>query len=124
MKDGSIRVHPKYGLNPTVLQCYVCGEDKGVALLGAAYKGEAPRTMCVDKEPCDKCKEYMKQGSILIEVRDGEKGEDPFRTGGFWVLKKEAAERLGITAPVAFIQQTIAWSIGLGGETDEGGKEE
>ncbi len=69
-------------------------------------------------EICDKCKGYMEQGIIVISVRDGEgdimKAEleaarsrhnrssddeffhldNPYRTGGWVVLKQEAIERM------------------------------
>jgi hypothetical protein len=47
----------EHGLNPTMPVCYWCGEETGeVALLGAAYKGEAPMHMVLNKEPCPACK--------------------------------------------------------------------
>jgi hypothetical protein len=89
--ENSIRLHKEFGVNPTILKCFLCGEDKNeIALLGASYKGQAPMHMCIDQTPCDKCKEYMKQGVILISVRDGESGSDPYRTGGWCVVKREA----------------------------------
>ena len=93
--DKGIRLHKKFGLNPTITRCFVCGEDKNeIALLGAAYEGEAPMHLCLDKEPCDKCKEHMKQGIILISVRDGESGDNPYRTGGWVVIKEEALKKV------------------------------
>ena len=91
MKKGEIRLHKEFGLNPTMPICFVCGEEKGeIALLGASYKENAPMHMLIDKEPCDKCKGHMKQGIILISVKDGSSGDNPYRTGGWCVVKKEA----------------------------------
>jgi hypothetical protein len=91
----SLRLHKKYGVNPTIPTCFLCGKDKNeIILLGAAYKEEAPMHMVFDKEPCDKCKEYMKQGIILISVRDGESGDNPYRTGGWVVVKEEALKKV------------------------------
>lgn len=43
---SSVRLHPKYGVNPTIPTCFWCGKDKNeIALLGAAYKEEAPMHM-------------------------------------------------------------------------------
>lgn len=91
-----MRLHREHGVNPTIPRCYFCGEDKNeVALLGAAYKTQAPmRGLCLDRNPCDKCEGYMKMGVILIEVRDGEKGDDPYRAGGWVVIKDEAVKRM------------------------------
>lgn len=71
MRD--IPLHPKYGLNATVPICIFCGEQKNqIALLGKAYKDEAPSSMVIDSEPCEKCQEKMKQGLTLIEVESKE----------------------------------------------------
>ena len=93
---NSIRLHKEHGLNPTMPTCFYCGEEKGeIALLGAAYKGEAPMKMCMDKVPCQKCQDTMEQGLMLIEVRDGETDtENPYRTGKIAAIKLEAAREL------------------------------
>lgn len=92
--DGSIRLHPEHGLNPTIPTCFFCGEPKNeVALLGAAFKGKAPMHLCIDKQPCEKCKGWMEQGVIFCSVRDGETGDNPYRTGKWCVVKTEAVER-------------------------------
>ena len=45
----------------------------------------------IDTEPCDKCKEIMKQGVMLIKVRD----DDPdYRLGNICVLRDEAIRRI------------------------------
>lgn len=116
----SLRLHPEHGVNPTIPRCFFCGEDKNeVALLGNTYKDQAPMHMCLDKSPCDKCKGYMQQGIILIGVRDGEQGDNPYRTGHFCVLKEEAVQRIfkdcdGILkSRVAFVDETTWKTIGL-----------
>ncbi len=55
----------------------------------------------IDMHPCQSCEEYMKQGVILISVRDGEPDKfkhdehpNPYRTGKFSVLRFEAAQRM------------------------------
>mgnify|MGYP004462168445 CR=1 FL=1 len=69
-KSNGIRLHPKYGLNPTVPTCFYCGKEKGeVAILGASYKGEAPTHMCLDLNPCEACKERFKDRTVLVETR-------------------------------------------------------
>lgn len=112
-----IRLHPKHGLNPSVSKCFYCGGDKEVLLLGASYKKEAPREAVWDKTPCDKCKEHMEKGCMLVEVRDGEgkkNPKDPYRTGRLWVITKEAASRMfGKETPFAWIEESTAKEIGL-----------
>lgn len=94
--SGSIRLSEKHGVNPTLLVCFLCGKETGVALLGL-LKGdaEAPRRMC-DREPCDECKGYMEQGVILISVDESKTADpaNPHRTGGWVVLKDEAVTRV------------------------------
>lgn len=84
----SIRLSDKHGVNPSITQCYYCGGDSGIALLGR-MKGDKKAPMkigVVDMRPCNKCEDYMKQGVILISVRNGEEGNDPYRTGGWLVV--------------------------------------
>lgn len=66
-----------------MLVCPICGkETNGIALLGR-LKGdaEAPRYM-MDHNPCEECQEHLDKGHrFLIEVFDGESGNNPRRTG-------------------------------------------
>lgn len=91
-----IRVSPKHGLNPSLLQCPYCGDEYGVALLGY-LKGDikAPGRVSTG-EPCDKCIGYMKIGVILIEVDESKSPDknNPYRTGKIAVVKDEAVERM------------------------------
>lgn len=93
-----ILLSKKYGVNPSLMTCFYCGEDSGIALFGhLPNDAEAPfRAGVIDNVPCSKCKEYMKQGIILISVRNGESGKNPYRTGGWLVLKEEALSQMGI----------------------------
>ncbi len=83
---SSIRLHPKFGVNPTVVVCFWCGQDKNeLALLGAAFKDEAPRRMVVDYAPCESCADKMATGITIIEARD----TDPPRYTGRWAVVPE-----------------------------------
>lgn len=97
-------------------QCFVCMEPKDI-LLDRRLRNTLPKLACYDKEPCDKCKEYMKQGIILISVRDGESGDNPYRTGGWIVIKEEAAHRIfkdvDFSRRVAFVPDSVWDTIGL-----------
>ncbi len=110
----SLRLSPKHGVNPAVDTCFLCGKDKGLVLFGCQPGDkEAPRKVVANKEPCQECQEFMKQGIILISTRDGESGDNPYRTGGFWVLKQEACEQMftGIDfnkQRVVFIEDNVA----------------
>lgn len=109
---SSIRVSEKHGVNPSIEVCYLCGEDKGLILFGRMKGDEqAPHRVCINKEPCDKCKDYMKQGVILIEVRDGESGDDPYRMGGYAVVSQQFIERVISTPELAqaMLKQRVAY---------------
>lgn len=100
MSNGSVRLHPEYGLNPTLPVCIICGEEKGeIALLGNAYKGEAPKHMLVDIEPCDKCrKKYLSKGVLLVEVKrewnDSRAKHEDIPTGRVTVIRDGAFEKV------------------------------
>lgn len=99
---GSIRLSPKHGVNPAVPKCFYCQEDKNQVILAGRIGREdleAPRNAVWDFEPCDKCQELMEQGIILISVDEEKTGDDlqnPFRTGGWVVVKEETFRQLPI----------------------------
>jgi hypothetical protein len=98
---SSIRLSERHGVNPAVEQCFVCLKDKGLVLFGRMKNDQkAPTKVCMDQEPCEECKDFMKQGIILISV-DEKKSADPqnpWRTGG-WVVVKEEFIRRVINSP-------------------------
>lgn len=94
MAKGSIRLSEKHGVNPTLGRCFYCGgETNEIGLLGRLPgDAEAPRRAVLSMEPCGTCAEHMKAG--VIEVRDGEEGENPYRTGAMSVMRDDAVRRL------------------------------
>lgn len=102
-KKDSITLSEEYGVNPSVLQCPICGGEFGIAMFGAGFKDkktgktiEAPRVIALPDHICDRCRDVIenKKGVFFIEVRDGETGNNPYRTGRLTAIKREAAERL------------------------------
>lgn len=92
MKDG-ITLHPEHGLNPSIEVCMICGEEMGIALLGNNIKGQAPHHICTG-EICDNCKKTIDDGGcFIIEVEDGSDQKNPYRTGRYCAIKKEAAKK-------------------------------
>jgi len=90
---SSIRLHPKHGVNPTISQCFWCGAEKNeLALLGAAYRGEAPRHMVLDYEPCDACQANFDKGIALLEATQAH-GEAAKPTGRYVVATEDAVRR-------------------------------
>jgi hypothetical protein len=72
----------------------------------------------INMDPCNKCQGYMQQGVILITIDDEKSGKDwhkpdgskhwmpnPYRTGGWFVVRDEAIKRMIHPAEMA------AWAI-------------
>lgn len=71
-----------------------------VALFGTSYKdengktAEAPHKVCLGNI-CDDCKKVIEDGGIFfIEVRDGESGNNPYRTGRIIAVKESAIKNI------------------------------
>ena len=98
-----VRLSKEYGLNPSVQKCTCCGKDMGLILFGSAYHdeksgphktAEAPREVMTG-EICDECKSVIANGgTFFIEVRDGESGNNPYRTGRLVAIKTEVANEM------------------------------
>lgn len=81
---------------------------------------------------CKECKKMKELGIIFISVRDGEEGENPYRTGKVCVLKEEAVKRF-VTNPtvlervlksrVTFIPEATWKLLGLPSEASKEGNE-
>lgn len=107
MREKGIRISKKHGLNPSITHCEICGKEIGIALLGY-IKGdkEAPRN--IYQGICDDCKNVIDQGGVMIiEVRDGERGPNPYRTGRLVGCSKEFKERNGIEHPIIYMENTL-----------------
>lgn len=97
---GSITLSKEHGINPSVEKCHCCGKEMGILLFGTAYKDENGRTAEAPHEVytgaiCEDCQAAIESGGIFfIEVRDGESGNNPFRTGRLVCVKEEAVSRM------------------------------
>ena len=96
----SVRISKEYGVNPSVDTCFICGKETSVILFGTSYKdkngktAEAPRNVCTG-QLCDDCQKVIDKGGIFfIAVKDGESGNNPYRTGPIAALKEEAVQRM------------------------------
>lgn len=85
MAKDSIELSPKYGLNPTIKMCFYCGEESGeIAIMGRIRERgadgrpvknsdiEAPRQMLLDYQPCEKCKEKLKDRFLIYRTESAE----------------------------------------------------
>jgi len=104
--SDSIRLSNAHGINPAIPKCYLCLEDKNEVILagkmrplkdedGYVYNSDpqAPQGAVWDMEPCDKCNTWREKGVILISTREGEQGNNPYRTGGWVVVSKDFVMR-------------------------------
>lgn len=91
-----ITLSKQFGVNPSVTRCECCGKDYGIAMFGTSWKD--PKTGKTAQAPpyvyngfCDECQSVINKGGLLIvEVKDGEKGDNPYRTGRFVGITKDA----------------------------------
>lgn len=96
----NVRISKKHGINPSMDTCFICGKETNVILFGTSYKDEngktteAPRKVCTG-QLCDKCQKVIDEGGIFfIACKDGESGNNPWRTGQIGALKEEAVQRI------------------------------
>lgn len=114
--SDNIKLHPKYGLNPSISQCIICGKDFEIVLFGGAIKEEAPMHCGVrSPEPCEDCKKkYLKEGVLLIEIENENEG---VLTGRIAVIKDEAFNRVFNTSlpekKIAFVEIGVLDQIGI-----------
>lgn len=109
MKEKSIRLSPKHGLNPSITHCECCGREIGIALLGK-LKDDVEAPMNIAMGLCDDCQKVINaKGLMIIEVRDGETGPNPYRTGRITGITKDAKERMfkDITSPICYMEQKM-----------------
>lgn len=106
--SDSIKLSPKYGVNPTIPVCFWCGEEKNeVALMGHIGDGrkhedfEMPMHAVINYEPCEECQKAMAMGVTIMEathepnrVTDVEFQNGTYPTGRWVVMKPEAARRI------------------------------
>lgn len=102
-----ITLSPKYGVNPSVLHCFICGKETGVALLGK-LKGdtEAPHNISNPNEICDDCRKQIVAGNkFFLEVKDNTDHNNPERTGRMVCVKSTALPN--IKSPVNYVEQKL-----------------
>ena len=110
-----IKISKQYGLNPSVTCCECCGKEYGVALFCTSWKD--PKTGKTAEAPpkvynglCDDCKKVVESGGLMIiEVRDGETGSNPYRTGRVVGISKDARERMfkDLDSSICYMEQTM-----------------
>lgn len=91
--SNSLKLSPKYGVNPSVIVCPICGKETGLAMLGK-LKGdtEAPRTVAGD-ELCDSCKKEINDNKVAILEANGTYQGLPRYTGRYVFVPKDCIKR-------------------------------
>lgn len=128
---GSITVSKKHGVNPSVLACYICGEDSGgLAMLGRLPgDAEAPRRMTLRDERCPSCTEKLKTKVALIRVKHGSEGEDPHRMGEVYfaldseivrIVTPDSLRDHFLKARICFVPEDAWTQLGLPVANDKG----
>lgn len=109
--SDSIKISQQHGVNPTIPVCFFCGEDKNEIVLLGKLKNDAkaPHRVCLDYEPCDKCKALFAQGILLLGVTQHVSDDRPpiqeglYPTGRYIIVRpafitrrfdKEMAEKI------------------------------
>lgn len=115
----------KNNLEVGMIRCFFCGKEKGLMntrlTKKCAEEIKKRNGHAIDHEPCDECKKYMEQGIMLCSVRDGESGNNPYRTGALCVLKEEAVKQFSTPemfeqvkkTRFAFIEDSVWDQLGL-----------
>ena len=101
---GSLKLSSKHGVNPSVLHCFICGKETGLALLGK-LKGdaEAPSDISNPNEICDDCRKQIEAGNkFFLEVKDNTDHNNPERTGRMVCVKGEALPE--VKSPINYIE--------------------
>lgn len=109
MIKDNILLSPKHSLNPSITHCECCGKETGIALFGK-LKGDTEAPMHVAIGLCDDCKKVIDaDGLMIIEIRDGESGKNPYRTGRIIGITKEAKEKTfkNISSPICYMEESM-----------------
>lgn len=68
MTKDSINLSPKYGVNPSVLHCFICGKETGLILLGKLKNdAEALHDISSPNELCDDCKKALERVNLFLK---------------------------------------------------------
>lgn len=105
-KEDSITLSPKYGVNPSIVHCRCCGETYGVAMLGK-LKGDQEAPKDIYDGLCKTCEGVINQGGVMvIEVKDGENVDNPYRTGRVIGATKEFKKEFNITSSMVYMEES------------------
>lgn len=109
-------------LEVALTRCFLCGGGNEIFLNTKLTKHAAERVKklhgkVIDVKPCPTCGEWMKKGIILLTFDESKSDKDwdkqsvpnPYRTGGFFVVKEEALARLGLPEKIMEFAKRRRW---------------
>lgn len=76
-KEEGIILSEKYGVNATLVKCWLCGKDTGeLVLLGKLPNDEkAPPYVIQKGHICKNCEKAMEDGQAILEIEDIPEGK-------------------------------------------------
>ena len=83
--SNSILLSKEHGLNPSILKCYVCGGDIGIALLGKLPNDKEAPKECINGELCNNCIKKLETEILVLEYKD----DCDKRTGRYIFVPKD-----------------------------------
>lgn len=106
-KEKSLKLSPKHGVNPTIMHCFICGKDTGLALLGKLKNNEeAPKHMTNPHELCEDCKKQIDAGNkFFLEVKGNSDNDHPERTGRLVCIRGEALP--DVKSPISYMEHSV-----------------
>ncbi len=116
--SGHVHLSKAHGVNPGLLNCFVCGADIGIALHGVLPgDAEAPRHTTTPGDLCNSCKEISKTHVHLIEIEESRLDYGP-RKEGRGDLGSMHAARTGFSCALreekfteVFNGPAVAWGL-------------
>ena len=94
-------------------QCPACGKvfDTGALLLDTRLRKQFDMKTVTGRSLCPDCNEKINDGfTILIVVKDGETGSNPYRTGEL-LFHKAAEPANKLPHPIMYIEESAAKEI-------------
>jgi hypothetical protein len=127
-KSKSIKLSPKYGVNPSLSECFFCGKTKLLFMFGKIGKGktdiEAPQHAIYDYEPCDDCKKLWEGKTVVIGCVTEQPADkrspiarssngNLYPTGSYVVMEREAVRKIFNMEPkqVMFAEESVVVSL-------------
>ena len=97
------------GMGVALDHCRICAADIGIVLYGKkkGHEDEDCKNVCTG-HLCEKCQKVVDmKGCVIIEVKDGEISDNPYRTGRIVSVNEEIKKSLGIEGESVFMNKSI-----------------